>query len=179
LIEIIQTFYEREGRIPLHAEFNSDPDYPNPDTYCAMFGSWNEAIRGAGFVPNQASIGSIILARDGHKCRSLAERTIDDWLFDHLIEHDKEVCYPNSRLRADWRAEDVYIEYLGLSTNYDHWLNDNYHETLLRKRAICRKHNLTLIELYPEDLGCLEECLDSLCHITIKRFRRLDNKHRI
>lgn len=89
-------------------------------------------------------------------------KIIDGWLFDHSIEHEKEVCYPNSRLRADWRAGKIYIEYLGLSVNYDHWLNDSYHETLLRKRAICKKYNLVLIELYPEDLNRLEKLLDIL-----------------
>lgn len=74
LIEIMQVFYEKEGRIPLHAEFKSNGDYPDPDTYCVVFGSWNEAIRQAGFVPNQASLGSTIIARDGHKCRSLGEK---------------------------------------------------------------------------------------------------------
>ncbi len=117
-----------------------------------MFGSWNEAIRRAGFTPNTSSVGNEVTAKDGHKCKSLGEKVIDDWLFDHDIPHEKEVCYPFSRMRADWRIFDAFIEYFGLDTGYDNWLNNEYRARIEHKRAICREWNIRLIEIFPNDL---------------------------
>ena len=94
------------GRIPLHEEFNSNPRYPSPDTYKVAFGSWDRAIEEAGFNPNDSSWGFVSLAKDGHRCYSLAEKIIDNWLAEHSISHEKEAFCPASLRRADWRVGD-------------------------------------------------------------------------
>lgn len=152
LIEIIQDFQERKGRIPFHSEFSKDRDYPNPSTYCDVFGSWNEAIQLAGFMPNSASLGKILIAEDGHKCLSFAEKLIDDWLSNHKIKHEKEVYYPNSKLRADWLISRIYVEYFGICIGYEDQLSRSYETTRHKKRTICKDNDLVLIELYPKDL---------------------------
>jgi hypothetical protein len=49
--------------------------------YQQRFGSWNNAIRLAGFEPNSVIFSKKFLAKDGHVCDSYAEKIIDDWLF--------------------------------------------------------------------------------------------------
>lgn len=156
LTMIIKGFYKENDRIPLHEEFNSNPKYPNPETYKVAFGSWNKAIEAAGFDSNSSSLGRICIARDGHKCRSFAEKIIDDWLFQRSIEHKKEAYYPNCNLRTDWRIGDVFVEYIGISLDHRNRLSDCYQRTLVNKRNICLRLGLRLIELYPQDLSNLE-----------------------
>jgi hypothetical protein len=155
----MQDFYIKKGRIPLHMEFSTNPDYPPPSTYCDIFGSWNEAIQLAGFVPNPASLGKIVVAKDGHKCRSFAEKLVDDWLSDHDVKHEKEVYYPNSRLRADWLVKGTYIEYLGISIRHNNRLSLSYKDTIFQKRTLCHEYGLFLIELYPNNLTNLDDLL--------------------
>lgn len=162
LIDLIRSFVRANGRIPLYEEFASDQNYPDPDTYRVSFGGWNRAIELAGFAPNDSSLGFVVKAEDGHVCRSLPEKIIDDWLTERRINHEKEVLYPGSNLRADWKVGKTIIEYLGISLNYQHSLNRNYKISLESKRRICEACNLTLIEIYPEDLDALHEKLSSL-----------------
>lgn len=48
---------------------------------------------------------------------------IDNWLYDHSINHAKEVPYPVGKFVADWRIEDgTLVKYFGLaygSRRYD------------------------------------------------------------
>ena len=64
------------------------------------------------------------MAKDGHICRSLLERQIDDFFFDNGIQHETEPHYPfdpdinPDGYRADWRlADGTYVEALGFTTN--------------------------------------------------------------
>lgn len=162
LIEMIERFYRENGRIPFYEEFNSNPKYPNPETYKVAFGSWNKAIEAAGFDPNSSSLGRVCIAKDGHKCRSFAEKIVDDWLFENGILHEKEVFYPNSRLRADWRIGSTFVEYLGLSLDGEGKLYRHYQLALERKRSICLISKMPLIELYYIDLSELSVKLNCL-----------------
>lgn len=162
LLAILKDFFYKNQRVPYHAEFRSDPLYPDPSSYVAVFGSWNKALEEAGLNPNKSLLGCRCVAQDGHKCHSLAEKIIDDWLSGHLIEHDKEVFYPSSLKRADWRVGNICIEYLGVSISYNHRINHEYQNAILEKRQLCQKHSLALIELYPDDLTCLEDKLRQL-----------------
>lgn len=165
LLDLIRDFVGIRGRIPLYYEFACNQRYPDSDTYRVSFGSWNRAIELAGFQPNCSSLGFAVRAKDSHVCRSLPEKIIDDWLTDRGIDHEKEVLYPASNLRADWKVGDTIIEYLGISLNYQHSININYRRSLESKRKICDDHNLTLIEIYPEDLNSLHERLSCIAGI--------------
>ena len=53
LLEFLRYFYYREGKIPLTVDFNGNPKYPNYTIYYNNFGSWDDAIRDAGFIPTK------------------------------------------------------------------------------------------------------------------------------
>ncbi len=75
IINEIKKFYKNNGRIPTKKEVNY---------YKAArlrFGTWNKAIEATGFEPNPVLFAKKHIANDGHKCNSLAEKIIDDWLY--------------------------------------------------------------------------------------------------
>jgi hypothetical protein len=52
LLKHIVRFYNEKGRIPQTRDFNKNPNYPSFNPYQREFGSWNDALRAAGFVPD-------------------------------------------------------------------------------------------------------------------------------
>ncbi len=55
---------------------------------------------------------------DGHLARSTYELRVDDWLFDHGIDHQTEPAYPwDRRYRADFLVGSTYIEVWGVTRN--------------------------------------------------------------
>jgi len=131
--------------------------------YQQRFGSWNKAIRLAGFEPNSVIFSKKFIAKDGHICDSFAEKIIDDWLFRCNIRHERNFPYSNQKMTADFAVGNIRIEYFGL------WgLNKTYNQGIQVKRKICQKDNLRLLEIYPSDLfsknfkSCLGEILKIL-----------------
>jgi len=103
------------------------------------------------------------MAEDGHECRSLAEKLIDDWLYKNGLAHVTEPFYPvdavlnpNGLMRADWQVEDFFIEYFGLVGLED------YEEKMKVKRRICEKHGIRLVAIMQEDLPNLNTKLQCL-----------------
>ncbi len=90
--------------------------------------------------------GTHCLAKDGHLCLSLGEKTIDDLLHAHGVAHEKEPSYPEGNYRADFAVGDVFIEYFGLAGQAD------YDARAKLKQRICKKHGIKLISIYPADL---------------------------
>lgn len=161
ILSVIKDFVERQGRIPTQVEFSRKKGWLNPSTVVDYFGSWNKAIEEAGFSSNSASMGCVCFAKDDHMCRSYSELLIDDWLADKGIKHEKEVRYPGSRLVADWKVGNTFIEYLGIDMQRDNAISRNYIQTLERKRKICSALGVKLLELRPIDLNNLEKMLSS------------------
>ena len=64
LLRKITDFYAKNGRIPLKREFNMHREYKS------RFGSWNSAIRAAGFEPNPELFAHKFKVNDGHPCDS-------------------------------------------------------------------------------------------------------------
>ena len=115
-----------------------------------LFGSWFEALIEAGVLEDDArrmSRGTQCLARDGHVCFSLGEKTIDDTLHALGIPHEKEVSYPEADYRVDFAVGDVFIEYFGLTGDAD------YDAKTQVKQSICMRHGIRLISVYPTDLA--------------------------
>lgn len=138
----IKEFYKREGRIPFKEEF------PHYNAAQERFGTWNKAIEAAGFEPNPVIFSKKFIAKDGHICDSFAEKIIDDWLYDRRIKHIRSVPYPkNKKLTVDFVTKNNWIEFWGLKG-----VIKRYDELVKQKRRLCRKYNLSLIELYPKDL---------------------------
>lgn len=142
LLNQITEFVNKNGRIPYKYEI------PHYHAYRGRFGTWNKAIETAGFVPNPVMFANKHIAKDGHKCDSLAEKIIDDWLFARKIEHERSLFYPGDQgFKVDFKIKDFWVEFFGLAGDYK-W----YDELKKRKIKLANKYNLKLIELYPEDL---------------------------
>ncbi|MDX6244769.1 MAG: hypothetical protein QOE76_2492 [Frankiales bacterium] len=109
----------------------------------------------------RTSRGVVSVAADGHACRSLLERYVDDWLSSHHITHSCEPqwpCHPTLNAggfrRADWLLEgDVYVEMAGM-------LDDPiYAAKIDHKRQLAMALGVELIVLTPDDLGRLDVLL--------------------
>jgi len=94
-------------------------------------------------------------ARDGHKVRSKAEETIDNWLYKHGIVHGYGTEIPEAK-RCDFEIPTptgpVYIEYWGS-------LDEEYIKNRKQKEAIYKKYQMPLISIEPGNLKDLEEIL--------------------
>ena len=113
------------------------------------FKSWLEALIVAGVLEDgtrRTSRGTQCIAKDGHVCYSLAEKTIDDYMFIRNIKHEKEPHYPEGNLRADFLVNDIFIEYFGLRGDL------KYDEKTKLKKEICARHCIQLISIFNEDL---------------------------
>jgi len=142
IINEIKKFYKSHGRIPLKRELH------HYDAARLRFGTWNKAIKAAGFKPNPILFAEKHIANDGHKCDSMAEKIIDDWLYARKIKHKREVPYPgNRRLTADFVIKNSWIEFFGLAGDLR-----EYDILVKRKQILAKKHRLHLIEIYPKDL---------------------------
>jgi len=114
-----------------------------------VFGSWLNALIKSGILADGTRLtarGIQTIAKDGHVCLSLGEKTIDDFLFDNGIKHEKEPHYPEGGLRGDFRVGDIIIEYFGLSGDAE------YDAKTKKKIEICKKHHIIIIAVYPKDL---------------------------
>lgn len=142
LLEKIVGFYRRHGRIPLKREFNMHREYK------LRFGSWNNAIKLAGFNPNPVLFSYKFKARDGHFCDSFTEKIIDDWLSVRRIFHQRNVRYGGTKMTADFFIPPrTVMEFFGLAG-----VQKSYDEIIERKKELCRKLKLHLVSVYPEDI---------------------------
>ncbi len=118
VIKAISDFYQLNGRIPLKYELGT---IYAPARRC--FGTWNSAIEAAGYDPNPVMFAKHYLAKDGHKCDSMAEKIVDDWLYDRKVVHRVHFSYPwNNGMKCDFLVNDIWIEIFGLEgsiTRYD------------------------------------------------------------
>lgn len=116
-------------------------------------GSWLKLLVTAGVLPagaRQTTFGTRVIARDGHECLSLAEKSIDDLLYEHDIPHEKEPPYPDSQFRADWSlsvgSRTIFVEFFGLKGKPD------YERRMARKMAFAKRKGLHVVAFVPEDL---------------------------
>lgn len=142
LLDQIKGFVKGNGRIPYKWEIGH---------YSAIrgrFGTWNKAIKAAGFKPNPVIFAKKHVANDGDKCDSLAEKIIDDWLYARKIKHERNFHYPGSEgFTVDFKIGDFWIEFFGLSGELK-----RYDELKERKLKLAKKNKLNLIEIYPKDI---------------------------
>lgn len=118
-------------------------------------GSWIKWLSQANLLTDgvRHSRGVITMARDGHLCRSLLERQIDDWFTAHRIEHEYEPAYPfhaeynTTGLCADWKLPDgTWVEAAGMMAE------PAYAEKIARKRALAVDLGLDLVIITEYDL---------------------------
>lgn len=147
VIKSISDFYIKYERIPLKCELGA--------IYAParqLFGTWNNAIEAAGYEPNPVMFAKHYLAKDGHKCDSMAEKIVDDWLFKRHVEHRVHVTYPwNNGMKCDFLINDIWVEIFGLEGN-------------LARYDVLKKQKLDLIKQY--DLKTIRLALKEAYSIT-------------
>lgn len=152
LLEIIKNKSKKLKRVPAKREF-----IEGIDKACVrFFGSWNNAVSAAGLIPNRSHNNRMYRrmsgkALDGHLCDSVSEILIDNWLYKNDIPHSKDVPYPETRYKADWKISlgnrEVVIEYFGLAND-----SPRYDRSITRKKMLCKKLDISLIGIYPKDI---------------------------
>lgn len=113
-----------------------------------FYGTWNGAVKAAGFDPNPILFANHFVANDGHRCDSLSEKIVDDWLFARKIPHEVKVKYPwNNGMSADFRIGKFWVELFGLKGQLD-----SYDHLMTIKLKMIEKFHLKLISVYLDDL---------------------------
>lgn len=142
ILKEIKAFFRKYGRVPLKRE-----KYGRYRDARRLFGAWNKAIEAAGLKPNPVMFAKKYTANDGHKCDSLAEKIIDDWLYSHEIKHQRNTPYPNSPYTADFLIKGRFVEFFGLNGELK-----EYDKNMRLKGRLAKKYKLNLIKIYPKDL---------------------------
>jgi hypothetical protein len=115
IIEAIQNFVDKYDILPTSKQFvNSSGKYPSNHSVRRIFGTWNSAIKAAGFKPNiQNGYGVDTLGLDKHLYRSQAEAYFADTYLYNKYAYTVEPKYPEPHNRYyDWyiASLDLYIE---------------------------------------------------------------------
>jgi hypothetical protein len=128
-------------------------------------GDWLGVLQASGIVSEgwRPSRGTWCRAIDGHLCRSLLEKSIDDWLTNQGIIHECEPRWPrHPRLnpsglkRADWLlADGSFVECAGLMERPD------YASKIEQKRELARLAGIELYIITPSDLFRLDKIFKS------------------
>lgn len=143
ILSSINRFYIKHSRIPLKREFNK---YYRPARL--IFGTWNNAIKAAGLEPNPVKFANHHYAKDGHRCDSLSEKILDDWLYKNGIPHQIHVRYPwLGNMIADFKIGDYWIELFGLSGQHK-----RYDFLKSKKLKLIKEYNLKFISLSIDDV---------------------------
>lgn len=143
VIKKINDFVKKHGRIPVKQEFVSLYSRAR-----LAFGTWNGAIKAAGFKANAVRFANHFIANDGHPCDSLSEKIVDDWLFARRIPHQVKVKYPwNNGMTADFKVGEYYIELFGLTGQLK-----KYDQLMKIKVQKIKELNLKLISIYLSDI---------------------------
>jgi len=148
VIESIQKLAAAQGSIPSQAfsfevlaglpEERRDvvmqalTEMPNLPTVIKVLSAryWLNALQKAGLVGEawRPSRGTWCFAEDGHRCRSLLEKSIDDWFTKNGLQHECEptwpmhpVYNPSGKRRADWSLPSgAFVECVGMMSDEDY-----------------------------------------------------------
>ncbi len=122
---------------------------------------WLGTLRAAGLVGEtwRPSRGTWCHASDGHRCRSLLEKAIDDWFTANSIPHQCEPRWPrhaqlnpSGAKRADWLMPDgTYVECAGMLESKD------YAQKIAVKQELARALGLALIVVGPTEMHRLRQ----------------------
>lgn len=101
-------------------------------------------LKDAGVVMRRKGFGTWQTAKDGHSVQSYYELLVDDWLFEHGIQHITQPPLPfGKNSRSDFLVGDLYIEVMGLISS------PIYRERYSKKLDLYKKHGLKFICVYP------------------------------
>jgi len=94
-------------------------------------------------------------SKDGHRVRSLGEKTIDDWLWARGVRHAYEYPIPGGKYCDFFLPDDqggTYIEYWGLN-------DEKYLKDKAFKKRIYKKHGLKLVSIESGDIKRIDQIL--------------------
>jgi hypothetical protein len=126
--------------------------------------AWVKWLQLAGVLDGglRTSRGTATIATDGHPCRSLFERHIDDFFHRWRVEHETEPAYPRDAelnttgLRADWRlADGTFVEALGFLDE------PAYRVKVQRKTELAMRSGIRLVTVTAGELDKLPEVFAS------------------
>ena len=144
-----------EMAINLTKEMHKMPSFSDLSKSC---GSWFKLLIASSILPEGARkmiFGTMVLAKDGHECLSLAEKEIDDLLFANGIPHEREPHYPDSNFRADWllklNGKNILVEFFGL------YGEPNYTKRMKEKLEFASSKGIQVVSFLPKDLNNLHE----------------------
>jgi hypothetical protein len=116
-------------------------------------GSWFKVLVRSGVLPEgtrKTVFGTMVLAKDGHECHSLAEKTVDDLLYKYGIRHEREPTYPGTNFRADWniyvQGQEFFIELFGLDGQPE------YMKRMREKIALAEELSIKMIYFDRKDM---------------------------
>lgn len=147
IIKQLQLLTQKLGRTPTRRECRSCHSAKE------RFGSWTNALVAAGLTPHRSLNQRMYkrrkcFAKDGHICNSVSELIIDNWLYEHHIDHQKEVAYPKGKFISDWSLSNkIFVEYFGLAND-----SRRYDQEIKKKQQVCKDSGVRLIEIYSKDL---------------------------
>jgi len=75
--------------------------------------------------------------------------------------------YPEGQYRCDFVVGNIFLEFFGLVDASN--IAPNYSEIIKKKRKICKKYSIPLIELYEKDLYNLDKTLGEKLKIKSKQ----------
>jgi hypothetical protein len=117
-----------------------------------FFGTWNNAIEAAGYDPNPVMFAKHYIAKDGHKCDSMAEKIVDDWLYERQVEHRVHVPYPwHNGMKCDFLVGDTWIEIFGLAGNVARYDELKREKLYLADKFKLKVFNLMLKDVYSKN----------------------------
>lgn len=125
--------------------------------------AWTARLADAGVLEGyRPSRGVMSTAADGHVCRSMFERHLDDFFTSNGIAHEAEPDYPTDQelnttgLRGDWRLEDgTFVEAAGMLENPAYALK------IARKLQLAERYGFPIIVVEPKDLSRLHDLFGS------------------
>ena len=164
LLQDIKNIYYKLGRTPLLTELRLY-GLPSERTMLRYFPEGYSGIcKQLGMPENHRCFGksNAYYSKNGDICLSIVELVITDFLIDNNIKYYKEELYRDvfniqefGTKRIDWRLNNnIVIEYFGMMNN------EEYKKSALEKINLCKKYNINLIELYPENIKDLKNILE-------------------
>lgn len=144
LLFFIRKFNSEYGRIPGAEDFKENTEYPSPTTYEKEYGSWNNAIKAAGFEPNITSYGIPTKALDGitYKSRPEAE-------FVNTYLYNKFIYYYEPRYIGKLWKYDFYLPQLDLYIELTQYINP---ERIEEKIKYHKENNINCKVIYTLDI---------------------------
>lgn len=149
---------------------NLSPNFSGIDYIKNEFGSWFQALVYAGVLDKGQIItkrGIKCLSKSGNICNSISEQYIDNLFFENNFKYQKEPHYPidiefnpKGLMKADWKIGNVYVEYFGLKGEI------NYDIKMAKKMRLCKKMNIELIAIFPDDLKNMSKILNNIKSIS-------------